>query len=203
MGLLSNWLLRCEFDWCHIKMFNFAGIKCRFKSSCPGSPLVFSMSGFNRLQYEIMWIMKALLSKQHIWSSCAKNVIYKLYYSACRTPALHVLGSHEIRQVAQASRSLEGLTKGLLHWSADWYVAAHAVGQWWPSQSLITHPWLWEYWLFTDQPCVKVQRSLLCTSLKAAVVSDGSCVHCSISMSATSNSCPNLCSSKTNNSYKK
>lgn len=98
MGLLSNWLLRREFDWCHIKMFNFAGIKCRFKSSCPGSRLLFSMSGFNRLQYEIMWIMKALLSKLHIWSACAKNVIYKLYYSACRTPALRILSSREVRQ---------------------------------------------------------------------------------------------------------
>lgn len=176
MGLLSNCLLRRQFDWCRIKMFNFAGIKCRFKSSCPGSPLLFSTSGFNRLQYEIMWIMKALLSKLHIWRSCAKNVIHELYYSACRTPVLRVLGSHEISQQSHNRAEV---------WKFSWRVCCtdrlidmllHI--QWISDGDLGV--WLREeYWVFTDQPC-----------LKAAVVSDGSCVHCSISMSATSNLAP-------------
>lgn len=60
--------------------------------------------------------MKALLSNYTSEAHVQKNVIYKLYCSACRTPVSGAfLGSGEIKTtVAQPSRSLEVLMKGLL-----------------------------------------------------------------------------------------
>lgn len=103
MGLLSNWLLRREFDWCHIKMFNFAGIKCRFISSCPGSPLSFSMSGFNNhVNHESPFIQTT-----HLKLMCKECHLQALLFSMSHPCSAHPRFSWSKTTVAQPSRSLE------------------------------------------------------------------------------------------------
>lgn len=55
------------------KLLNVAGIKCRIKIELPWESAVVCHLWSNGLQYEIMWIMKALffLDRLHIWSSRA------------------------------------------------------------------------------------------------------------------------------------
>lgn len=186
------------------QILNSAVVKCRFKSSCPGSPHTFSMSGFltvrfNRLQYEnLRFYEKPFFQPTHLKLMCKQDNSQTLR----RPPTCLCLQfSYNWTTVVQNEQnypscclSLGVLMKGFLQWLVGWYAAAAAHAQW-ADDGMSFAFWsgsLKRGTAFKGRPCMNVKRSLLCTSLHTpAVVSSGSHVQYGISMSATSpNSCP-------------
>lgn len=88
-------------------------VKCRFKSSCPGSPHTFSMSGawavgFNRLQYESLWIMKSpLFQTTHLELMCKWRSLQAVLF--CMSHALlFIFGSQSWTTVQQYEEKFGG-----------------------------------------------------------------------------------------------